>query len=116
MYQVKIAKTEPEVSAAYELFYRSFGPSYYEVKEVFDISREYDPTMKAENLFIAKDEGKSVVAALRTVVRELTVFGENFQIGGIATTAVHPEHRGKGLFDLLTRFALNEMIKRGLSL
>jgi len=116
MYKVKIAETEAEVSSAYELFYRSWGPTYYEAKEVFDITREYDPTLKVENLFIVEDEGKSVVAALRTVIRDLIIFGENFQIGGIATTVVHPEHQGKGLFDLLTRFTLGEMIKRGLSL
>lgn len=117
MYKTKIAETETEVSAAYELFYRSFGPTYYEAKQAFDITRENDPTMKkVENLFVVEDEGKSVVAALRTVVRDLVIFGEKFQMGGIPTTVVHPEHQDKGLFNLLTRFALNEMINRGLSL
>lgn len=117
MYKAKIAETEAEVSAAYELFYRSFGPTYYESKQAFDITRENDPTMKkVENLFVVEDGGKSVVAALRTVVRDLVIFGEKFQMGGIPTTVVHPEHQDKGLFNLLTRFALNEMINRGLSL
>lgn len=116
MYKAKIAETETEVSSAYELFYRSFGPTYYEAKEAFDTTRQYDPTLKVENLFIVKDEGKSVVAALRTVLRDLIIFGEKFEIGGIATTVVHPKHRGKGLFNLLTRFALNELINRGLNL
>lgn len=116
MYKVKIAETEAEVSSAYELFYRSFGPTYYESKEIFDITRECAPTLKVENLFVVEDEGKLVVAALRTVIRDLIIFGEKFEIGGIATTVVHPEHQGKGLFNLLTRFALNEMINWGLSL
>ncbi len=116
MYKVKIAETNVEVSAAYELFYRSFGPTYDEAKEAFDISRECDPTMKTENLFIVETKGKLVVAALRTVTRDLTLFGEKFKIGGIATTVVHSNHRGKGLFNLLTQFALNEMIRRELNL
>lgn len=116
MYKAKVTETEAEVSSAYELFYRSFGPTYYEAREVFDITRENDPTFKAENLFIVEDEEKSVVAALRTVTRDLVIFGEKFQMGGLATTVVQPEHRDKGLFDLLTRFALNEITNRGLSL
>lgn len=115
MHKVKIAETEAEAESAYELFYRSFGPTYYDSKEVFDLTRKYDPTLTNENLFIIKEKN-SVIAAARTVTRGLKIFGEKFDIGGIATTVVHPEHRGKGLFDATTQFILNEMINRGLSL
>lgn len=115
MYNVKIAENETEAESAYELFYRSFGPTYYDCKEAFDSTRKYDPTLTNENIFIIKEK-KSVIAAARTVTRCLKIFGEKFDIGGIATTAVHPDYRGKGLFDIVTHYVLNEMVNRGLSL
>ena len=115
MYKVKIAETESEEESAYELFYKSFGPTYYDAKEVFDLTRKYDPTLKNENLFIIKEKD-SVIAAVRTVTRSLKLFDKRFDICGIATTVVHPEHRGKGLFNIITQSVLNEMVNRRLSL
>lgn len=116
MYEVKITDTEKEAESAYELFYKSFGPNYYESKAAFDSTRRYDLTLNNNNLFIIKDEKNTVIATARTVSRNLKIFGEKFEIGGIATTAVHPYYRGKGLFNTITKFILNEMIDRNLSL
>ena len=115
MYEVKITDTEKEAESAYELFYKSFGPNYYESKATFDSTRRYDLTLNNNNLFIIKDEKNTVIATARTVNRSLKIFSEKFEIGGIATTAVHPDYRGKGLFNIITKFILNEMINRNLS-
>lgn len=119
MYKVKIADTETEAESAYELIYRSFGPTYYDCKEFFDSTRRHDPTLINKNLFIIKEsvkERETIIAALCTVTRTLTIFDKKFDIGGLATTVVHPEYRGKGLFNVLTQFVLNEMASRNLSL
>ena len=71
MYKAKVAETEAEVNSAYELFYRSFGPYNYEAKDIFDISRENDPTMKPENLFIMEDEGKSIYEIVKKKMDDL---------------------------------------------
>lgn len=109
MYKVEIAETKNEIDLAYELFYKSFGPNYHECKEFFDSTREDAP------VFIIKD-GNSIIASLRTVNRSLNLFGERFDIGGIATTVVHPNYRGLGLFNELTSSALNNMENRSLSM
>jgi len=115
MFKIKVAETESEADSAYELFYRNFGTTYYDSKKFFDSTRKYDPTMTNENLFIIK-ERKSVVVAARTVRRSIKIFDKTFDIGGIATTVVHPNYRGKGFFDIITQFVIDEMIKkRGLS-
>ena len=116
MYKVKIAGNEQDATAAYELFYRSFGPTYYDAKEAFDFTYKYDLTLTNDNLFIIKDEKESIIAATRTLTRNLKIFDEKFDMGGIATTVVHPKYRGKGLFDAITKFILNKMIERGLCL
>lgn len=116
MYKIKIAKDEHEAKSAYELFYRSFGPTYHDTKVFFDVTRKYDSTLINENLFIVLDENKNVVATCRTVTRHLKILGKTFDIGGIATTVVHPAHRGKGLFTLLTNYVLEEMTRRDFSL
>lgn len=116
MFNVKVAETESEEFQAYELFYKSFGPTYFDAREDFNLTRNLDPTMKIENLFIVTNEKKEVVAAVRTVKRELKIFRKKFNIGGISSIAVDQEYRGKGLFNLLIQFILKEMIKRELSL
>lgn len=113
MEEVKIAEEEKDAAAAYGLFYKCFESS--DARAMFDVTRKYDPTLTNENLFIIKDKG-DVIAAARTVVRTLRIFNEGFDIGGIATTAVHPAYRGKGLFNVLTKFVLNKMIERDLGL
>lgn len=115
-YNISVAETEDDESGAYELFYRSFGPTYYESREKFDISRRYDRTLKPQNLYIARNADNKVIAALRSVERELNIFNRKFTIGGIATTAVHPDYRGLGLFDDLTTFALNDMMGKRLAM
>jgi len=116
MYDVSIAKEEKEVHEAYELFYRSFGKTYYDAKDAFDLSKSIDPTLKTKNVFVMKNEYGTVIGAARTVERDINISGESFHIGGIATTALHPKYRGEGLFTKLTDFVLDNMAKRKLSL
>lgn len=114
MVNVEIANNEADAQFAYKLFYRCFDSPNAKIS--FDLTRQYDPTLKNENLFIIKDERQNVIAALRTVVRTMRILGEEFKVGGIATTAVHPDYRKRGFFDVLTKYALEKMKERNLDL
>ena len=107
--ELLLAETPEDERMAYELFYRCFGPSYFEAKQTFDITREFDTTMIRQNLFIMKNEKDEVIATARTSEETLSIHQKQFSIGGIATTAVHPKYRGKGLFTRLTDSVLEKM-------
>lgn len=91
------ATTDRDVTAAFELASRVFGPNQFDAERTKQFVLEHvEPLRRRDNLTLAKSEGE-VVGLVRRVSRRLRFGGVSMAATGITSVAVAPQLRGKGI-------------------
>ena len=85
------ARTRAEVDIARELIFKSFGPSYFEIKDIKDLQAAAEPDQHdSENYVLAVMDG-AVVGTLHYYPQEVSISGVKARIATLAEFCVTPE-------------------------
>jgi predicted N-acetyltransferase YhbS len=110
--EIRGARAECDVDAAYDLAARTFGPNYFEAKDAKVRVRALEPLSNPADAVIAVHDG-DVIGFVRIVDRSVWLGGQELPVGGITSVAVRPDFRGQGLGRRIMEFALERSRERG---
>ena len=113
--ECRVARSEVEVAAARELVFRSFGPSYFEVRLAKELDARIVPgDHEPRNYVVALLDG-AVVGMLRYYGREIVIAGVRAQFATLAEFCVTPEAARRFVGLSLLSHSLACITERGFS-
>jgi predicted N-acetyltransferase YhbS len=82
--------TESEVDEVFELYARSFPPSYDEASAHLNFVREFEPPVPLENYLLVRGSEGELAGAVRVVERTMSLDGHPLRVAGLSYYAVAP--------------------------
>lgn len=115
-YRIQTGEESFDLDEVIELVSRTYGPNYYDAKEIHGWLLRHEPTLSADNFVLARDRKGSLIGLVRIVIRKICFGGETLSCGGISTVCVHSQWRHRGVATALMETADRVMETRGLDL
>lgn len=90
-------------------------PDGWRGRNYFRRYRDFDPTYRDDNVWVAAD-GDRLLACAQIFERRIRVLGHAIPTGGLGTVFTAPDHRGERLASLLVEAAVDGMVERGMEI